>query len=422
MIEKIKGSSFLKNILLLVSGTAVAQLIPIAISPILTRLYLPASFGILMVYVSVLSILGVVATGRYEKAVIIPPQKETARQLVLLTQILIFSFCIILALLNFFFGASILQAIRTDALIPYSWLLIIGIFFLASDQTYYHWANRLSAYKRMSISKVFNNLSSGVSSIIFGIFQMEALGLIYSKLLGICSSFLVNLQTFSFSNFKAIRFQEIKSTALEYFKFPVFLMPSHLMNALSTNGPPIILTMYYSETEVGWFALTQRVIMVPVSIIARSVGDVFRQKATEMYNTKGSYRALYLKTLGGLAAVGLIPFTILILFAPYLFSLIFGAQWEQSGEYAQILAILFIFQFTTSPLTNAFIISGKQQLEFVWQIVFLISSLLPIVIGFYFFDNIQQTLLLFAVCRAASYLLSIFLTLPFTVKKDHVGV
>jgi O-antigen/teichoic acid export membrane protein len=157
--------------------------------------------------------------------------------------------------------------------------------------------------------------------------------------------------------------------------------------------------------------------MMPVSIIARSVGDVFRQKATEMYNEHGSYRSLYLKTMAVLTLVGLIPFLTLIFFAPLLFTWVFGAEWTNAGEFAQILAILFIFQFVTSPLTNAFIISDKQQLELLWQIVFLLSSILPIIIGFYLYEEIQSVLLLFAASRAGAYILSIFLTLPFTEKR-----
>ena len=418
MKESQKASSFLSNILLLVSGTAVAQLIPIAISPILTRIYLPESFGILMVYVSVLSILGVLATARYEKAVIIPKADSKGRDLVGLTQLLVFVFCAILAIINLFFGKQLLSLVRAEAIIPYSWLIIIGIFFLASDQNYYHWANRLSLYKRMSASKIANNVSSGVSSIAFGLLHMEALGLIYSKILGLIASFTVNLSTFKLSSLKALKWQDLKQTAFDFIKFPMLLMPSHLLNAVSLNAPPILLAKFYAETQVGWFALTHRVIMLPVSIVARSVGDVFRQKATEMYNTKGNYRALYLKTFGGLLAVGLIPFFILIFFAPVLFSFVFGADWENSGHYAQLLAILFLAQFSTSPLTNAFIISNKQELELFWQFVFLLSSILPIFFGFYYFESFESTLLLFAASRACAYLLSIFLTLPFTVKPE----
>lgn len=417
MIEKIQKSSFLKNILLLVSGTTAAQAIPMVISPILTRLYAPKSFGILMIYVSYISILGVIATSRYEKAIIIPKSAHNAKSLVGLSQAFILIFCLLLAVLNLLFGNWILTQLNAEDLIPYSWMLVIGVLFLASDQTYYHWANRISAYKSMSISKIANNLSSGISSLLFGFLQWEAIGLMASKVIGIFASTITNLRTFSLKNLEDLQLTDLKNVAKEYISFPLFIMPGHLLNAIALNGPPIVFALFYTETEVGYFALTQRVIMLPVSIIARSVGDVFRQKATDLFNTTGNFRSLYLKTLGGLFATSLIPFLVLLLFSPILFTFIFGAEWENSGLYAQILAILFLLQFISSPLTNVFIITGKQKLEFFWQILFLISSIAPIIIGYYVFNNMYDTLILFALSRAFVYILSLFLTLPLSIKK-----
>jgi O-antigen/teichoic acid export membrane protein len=241
--------------------------------------------------------------------------------------------------------------------------------------------------------------------------------LMASKVIGIMASTITNLRTFTLKSLQELTVGDLKSVAKEYISFPKYIMPGHLLNAIALNGPPIAFALFYTETEVGYFALTQRVIMLPVSIIARSVGDVFRQKATDQYNKLGNFRSLYLKTLGGLFAASILPFIVLLLFSPFLFTFIFGAEWENSGLYAQILAILFLLQFITSPLTNVFIITGKQKLEFVWQILFLLSSILPIIVGYYIFNNMYDTLILFAVSRAAIYLLSLFLTLPLSIKK-----
>jgi len=47
MINKLKlKSEFAKNVLTLMTGTTIAQAIPIAISPILTRIYTPEDFGV----------------------------------------------------------------------------------------------------------------------------------------------------------------------------------------------------------------------------------------------------------------------------------------------------------------------------------------------------------------------------------------
>jgi len=42
----IPKGEFSKNVLTLMTGTTIAQAIPVAISPILTRLYTPEDFGV----------------------------------------------------------------------------------------------------------------------------------------------------------------------------------------------------------------------------------------------------------------------------------------------------------------------------------------------------------------------------------------
>ena len=69
---------FGRNVLVLVSGTTVAQAIPIAVSPILTRMYSPSDFGVLAIFVAVTTVLGAVATGRYELAIMLPEDEEDA--------------------------------------------------------------------------------------------------------------------------------------------------------------------------------------------------------------------------------------------------------------------------------------------------------------------------------------------------------
>ena len=53
------------------TGTTIAQAIPIAISPILTRIYTPEDFGIFALYLSILGLVAVIVTGRYEVAIVL---------------------------------------------------------------------------------------------------------------------------------------------------------------------------------------------------------------------------------------------------------------------------------------------------------------------------------------------------------------
>ena len=79
MIRKIlpKGE-FSRNVLTLMTGTSIAQAIPIAISPILTRIYTPEDFGVFALYMAIATVVSVIATGRYETAIMLPKKDSEA--------------------------------------------------------------------------------------------------------------------------------------------------------------------------------------------------------------------------------------------------------------------------------------------------------------------------------------------------------
>ena len=91
MLTKLKPKSeFTRNVLTLMTGTTIAQAIPIAISPILTRLYTPKDFGVLALFVAITSIFGSIANGRYELAIMLPKKDEDAVNILALGSTFIF--------------------------------------------------------------------------------------------------------------------------------------------------------------------------------------------------------------------------------------------------------------------------------------------------------------------------------------------
>ena len=68
-ITKNKTSKFYQNIIKLFASISIAQIIPIVILPILTQYFSPEQFGVYGLYVSVCSIFGFVASGKYDVAI-----------------------------------------------------------------------------------------------------------------------------------------------------------------------------------------------------------------------------------------------------------------------------------------------------------------------------------------------------------------
>ena len=108
MLGKFKPKSeFSRNVLTLMTGTTIAQAIPIAISTILTRIYTPEDFGIFALYMSIASMIAVVATGRYELAIMLPKKDEDAVSIVALSIIISFFVSFIALLIVSIFNTEI---------------------------------------------------------------------------------------------------------------------------------------------------------------------------------------------------------------------------------------------------------------------------------------------------------------------------
>jgi hypothetical protein len=73
-----QSTAFASDVLKIVSGTTIAQIIVMLSSPILTRLYGPEAFGILGIFSSITTIIGVVACMSLNYAILLPKEDEEA--------------------------------------------------------------------------------------------------------------------------------------------------------------------------------------------------------------------------------------------------------------------------------------------------------------------------------------------------------
>ena len=78
ILARLRKSSFVKNVLVVMSGTAVAQAIGFALSPIISRLFSPSDFGVFGSFNSVSTIIAAGATLEYTQAIMLPKEKEDA--------------------------------------------------------------------------------------------------------------------------------------------------------------------------------------------------------------------------------------------------------------------------------------------------------------------------------------------------------
>ena len=172
-------SAYARNVLTLMTGTSLAQAIPIAISPILTRLYSPEEFGCFALYMAVALIASVLVTGRYELAILLPRQDRDALHIAALA-IMALSIAIsaVLLLVVLFFAQPIAVLLGDAALAPWLYWVPASTLLLGLYQSLNYWSNRKAQYKRLAISRTVQSGSAALAQLGIGYAGSGAVGLV----------------------------------------------------------------------------------------------------------------------------------------------------------------------------------------------------------------------------------------------------
>jgi O-antigen/teichoic acid export membrane protein len=116
-------SASVRDVLKLAGGTAGSQVITVAATPIITRLYGPESFGVLATFASILALLNVVSSLRYELAIAVPEDDDEAITLVWLCFVLVAISTALTALGVVLLRNQLVGWLQQPVLKPLLWLL-----------------------------------------------------------------------------------------------------------------------------------------------------------------------------------------------------------------------------------------------------------------------------------------------------------
>jgi O-antigen/teichoic acid export membrane protein len=176
-------------------GTTVAQAIPIIISPILTRIYSPEEFGLLILFMSIVSILSVIVSLRYERAIIQPLDDEDAISLVVISMLVTIGVSTVLTILINIFYTQIQELIGNNEIDILKYWVPFAVLITGFYNSLYEWHVRkkqfaLSAKIVMSKGAVTAGGQVGLGTMMF------PGGLIFGYLMGIFIAFFLLFKSF----------------------------------------------------------------------------------------------------------------------------------------------------------------------------------------------------------------------------------
>ena len=390
----------------LAGGTAVSQMIVIAVTPFLTRLYSPTEFGIYSVFTSVLAVVGAFSTGRYEFAIIAEGNVKNAWHclgLVVSLSSIVAIIVMLFALISIYWIFPIYDINVSPVLVPF---VGFSVFLMGSYIGLYKWHNRFQRYRLLSLSRLVGSVMLVLFSVVLGVLEFGVLGLIIGLVAGQLGNLImmtVNIRHYE-SGRNSPSFTGIVAQARKHFDYPRFLIPSGILDRLSSHSMVILFSGIYGASVSGGVGLYQRAVSLPVKIVGSAISDVFKQRASVCINETGECRLLFYKTAMALAATGVLPFIILLFAGPLIFGFIFGDEWKVVGSYAQILSFMFFFGFVVSPLSSLFFIANKQKIDLIMQIILFPSVVLAVYIGSKF-GGVTQSLLLLCIVYCIKYII-----------------
>ncbi len=420
MVNKFKPKSeFSQNVLTLMIGTTIAQAIPIVISPILTRIYTPKDFGVLALFLAISTIFGSIANARYEIAIMLPKKDEDAINIFALGFIINCFISLILLVLVILFNSYFTTFLENKEIISWLYFVPIAVFFIGLFNLLNYFNNRRKNYKDLRNATILKSIILAVVQLSVGFVKSGADGLISGS---IVSNIFANMKLIKnitkdknlmtkISKFKMI------FLAKRYKNFPKYNLPSTLSDTITQQLPFLMIPKIFSLSISGYFSLSQKLIVLPSSLIAKSISQVYFQKITENKNNKIANMPILVNTIKKLFLIAL-PITILIfLFAPYLFEIIFGKEWTISGEIAKYLSLIFLITFVVSTLSITLVVYEKLKILAIWQYLYLISSLIFYSICFNFNFSLEVFLFYFVIHEYIMYIIYLYLII-ITVKRN----
>lgn len=424
-IKKKLQTEFTKNIITVLGGSTFSTLLPILISPVLTRLFsVTEIFAPFTFFISTCYIIASIANSHYTNAILVADTDEEAIGVFQISTLLNGIAFLVITVLLFCIGKPMMHYFNApNSFIHFLFLVPFTIATMGLYANFLQWNFRQQQFKRVALSRMLQATITGIVQILMGIFVHQINGLIIGFVVGQLAS-LIALSMFTYFDnknlFKLNSNNNLKKYAKKYNHFFKFQTIADFINVLTQQMPTFLLGKFNFIQEVGWFGFANRIIIAPSSIITGAIGDVFRQKAAADYIQKNNAIAIFKKTLKILLATMLLPSIIVLFGGPQIFSWLFGIEWRVAGQYAQVLIIMLFPKFIVSPLSYMFIIAGKQKEDFFLHLYIFFSTMASFYIGYQIFHSAIGMLSCFSANYACIYLIYFIRSFTFAKGKNSL--
>lgn len=369
-------SQFFKNTLKLSTSSVVLTVLPLLVTPILSRLYSPEEYGDWGVFSGVLYIVSSFILLSYENAIVKTNEDEELPPLIALCTIIL---VIISVVVFVFFKLGSFWGIKFFVEFPSLILLIPVIITSAFYTMCYNLSNRQNMYNAMATVSIVNGTFQSVFRILLGVIPIVSYGLIVGNLvaqvLATLLFFYLLRNVVSRISFKGIDFEIINRVAIKYKKFPLYDAPARFIEQSINNMTIVILAFFWAKEDIGCFSMVMLFVLIPISIIGSAMGNVFYREISENAQNFNVIKQSTLRVGKINFIVSIIPILFLALGGDRLLVLFLGDRWGNVAPMSLCMALFSVPVILSEPLLPIFRTLDKQEIRFRINTINLITAL-----------------------------------------------
>jgi lipopolysaccharide exporter len=350
----------------------VAQAVSLLCAPLLTRLYLPEEIGALAALTAVVAVLGVLSTGQYEQAIMLPDDEREAFD-VARVGVLAVGGCTAVVVLLVGVGR---EAVAVWIGLPpggQNWIMLLPLLagLLGIENILVRLHVRAQQFRPLASAQVLQQAGASAGKIGFGFAGYGIPGLLLGTTLGHAAR-LGKLAYALLPRLKAhcepVPMQTLWVLARRYKKFPLLASGASVIQALAAQLPIILFTALFAPAVVGQFALAYTMLHMPIALVGLNVNHVFQERAARVRTEKRELARLaggvYLRLLG----LGALLLPVVTFYGDWIFPLVFGPEWVDAGRYAQWISVWLLFVFAAIPVRSIYLVLEHQTEGLLWNV------------------------------------------------------
>ncbi|WP_262031351.1 lipopolysaccharide biosynthesis protein [Microvirga sp. Mcv34] len=430
--HELRKHPFIRSASVAIGGAATAQFLTIAFSPLITRLYGPEAFGAVGVFTATVLIIGSFADLMYGTAIVLPPSETEARSLLKLSALIALLISSISLLVFGVFRHEIANAIGFSASPELLYFAPVLILLSGFCQPLHHWLYREGKFNEISRINIIEALANNISKVSIGFVSATTPVLL---VLGILSKILQTVLLWFRARPSIMRrddppahstddmstLKSLREVAYRYRDFPLFRAPQKWFRDLSYTIPSLMLASLLGPAAAGFYLLSTRVIQLPNTVIAEAAGPVFLARIAKARHESDALRPILLRGTLALAAIGLFPFGFVAITGPWLFGLVFGADWVIAGEYARWLTLSSYLTFIAVPTLSAVPLMSLQGHLLVYEVGTTALRAGALTFGVLYLESDVAAIALFSLAGACASLAQILLCLALCNTRSRAG-